>query len=178
MTETSTTALPRDDEQMRDLYRTHGPVLLRYLLRLTNGDRHRAEDLMQEAMLRAWRHPEALASDGQWRRPWIFTVAHNLAIDSLRTTRPLWLTGAALDDHPEERDPVDQMLISHDVRAAVGSLPERLRVVMEEVYLRERSGQETAESLGLPIGTIKSRTFYALRALRAALTEGHPAPGS
>ncbi|WP_326553465.1 sigma-70 family RNA polymerase sigma factor [Micromonospora sp. NBC_01813] len=164
-------AAPDDaDPDLRLLFESQAPGLLRYLIRLTNGDRHQAEDLLQETLLRAWRHPEARARDGGWRRPWLYTVARNVAIDDLRTTRPVELTGDLLDEHPDHDDRIQRMLDVGEVRAALESLPDRLRTVLVEVYLRERSGQETARLLGVPVGTVKSRTFYALQALRERLT--------
>ncbi|MDG4765996.1 sigma-70 family RNA polymerase sigma factor [Solwaraspora sp. WMMD406] len=166
-----TDATPDDAEpDLRALYESQAPGLLRYLIRLTNGDRHQAEDLLQETLLRAWRHPEARTDDGGWRRPWLYTVARNIAIDDLRTTRPVELTGDLLDEQPDDEDRIERMLDAGVVRSALESLPERLRVVLVEVYLRERSGQETAQLLGVPVGTVKSRTFYALQALRERLT--------
>src|SRR5262249_30316468 len=66
-----------DEAFVRGLYAEHGGALLRYALRLTGGDRQRAEDLVQETIVRAWRHPEALAD--RPARPWLFAVARNLA---------------------------------------------------------------------------------------------------
>ncbi|WP_410971757.1 sigma factor, partial [Salmonella sp. SAL4437] len=54
-------------------------------LRLTGGDRAQAEDVVQETLLRAWKHPEALA--GRPVRPWLFTVARNLVVDAHRAKR-------------------------------------------------------------------------------------------
>src|ERR1700755_2982936 len=71
-----------DEAFVRALYAEHGGALLRYALHLTGGDRQRAEDLVQETIVRAWRHPEALAD--RPARPWLFAVARNLAVDSYR----------------------------------------------------------------------------------------------
>lgn len=156
-----------DDDALRELYQTQAPSLLGYVVRLTNGDRHRAEDILQETLLRAWRHPEARSDDGRWRRQWLFTVARNLAIDYLRTARQT----QPVDERADPDNPVERMLDAAEVRAAVAALPDRLRGVLIEVYLRDRSGAEAAESLGIPVGTVKSRLFHALRALRQELTD-------
>jgi RNA polymerase sigma-70 factor (ECF subfamily) len=71
-----------DDAFVRALYAEHGGALLRYALHLTGGDRQKAEDLVQETIVRAWRHPEALAD--RPARPWLFAVARNLAVDAYR----------------------------------------------------------------------------------------------
>ena len=71
-----------DEAFIRALYAEHGGALLRYALHLTGGDRQRAEDLVQETLVRAWRHPEALAD--RPARPWLFAVARNLAVDAFR----------------------------------------------------------------------------------------------
>ena len=57
------------DESFRQLYNSHGTAVLNYLIRLTRGDRHRAEDILQETLVRAWRHPEARSVTGEWSRP-------------------------------------------------------------------------------------------------------------
>src|SRR6201992_4456045 len=66
-----------DEAYIRALYAEHGGALLRYALHLTGGDKQRAEDLVQETVLRAWRHPEALVD--RPARPWLFAVARHLA---------------------------------------------------------------------------------------------------
>jgi DNA-directed RNA polymerase specialized sigma24 family protein len=86
------------------LYAEHAGALLQYLLRLTNGDRLRAEDIVQETMLLAWRHPEAIA--GKPARPWLFEVALNLAIAAIQADRQAWRSmehghaGDAIGDAP------------------------------------------------------------------------------
>src|SRR5215469_14931217 len=70
----------RDEELVRALYAEHAAALLRFTLRMTDGDRQRAEDIVQETLLRAWLHPEAIAE--RPARPWLFAVARNLAVDA------------------------------------------------------------------------------------------------
>lgn len=162
---------PADDSALRRLYAEHGPALVNYVMRTIRGDRQLAEDVVQETMLRAWRHPEAQRPGGGWTRPWLFTVAHRIAIDQIRAgnTRPVEFLDEHIDLHARAKDDLDRLMDAREVRSAVGALPERLRTVLIEVYFRERSVAEAAEILQVPPGTVKSRTFYALRALHESL---------
>lgn len=156
---------------LRELYDRHGRTLLCYLVRLTRGDRHRAEDILQETLLRAWRHPQARQADGAWSLPWLFTVARRITIDQARaaSARPTELGDDRLVDRPQECDDYQRMIDADEVRRALATLPDRLRDVLVEVYFRERSVAEASSVLDVPPGTIKSRTYYALRELRAVL---------
>jgi len=164
-----------DEAFVRALYAEHGGALLRYALHLTGGDRQRAEDLVQETIVRAWRHPEALAERPV--RPWLFAVTRNLAVDSYRArqARPPELGEAALNLLPSDDD-ADRTLESWAVSDALASLrPDHRRVIIE-TYYRGCSVAEAAATLGIPAGTVKSRTFYALKALKLALQERGLAP--
>ncbi|WP_306216088.1 sigma-70 family RNA polymerase sigma factor [Actinoplanes sp. RD1] len=162
-----------DEAALRHLEQVHGPVLRGFLTRLTNGDAQRAEDIMQETLLRAWSHPNQRHADGRWSRAWLFTVAKRIFIDQLRAgaARPAELSDEHIEAHAGTDDPIERTLEALEVRAALDSLPERLRITLVEIYFQERSVAEVAEILDVPPGTVKSRTFYALRALREALTE-------
>lgn len=164
-----------DEELIRALYEEHAAPLLRYAVHLMSGDRQRAEDIVQETLLRAWQHPEAIA--GRPARPWLFAVARNLAIDSYRArkARPQEVGETALELVPAP-DEAERALESWAVSDALSSLrPEHKRVLLE-TYYRGKSVNEAAATLGVPAGTVKSRTFYALRALRLALEERGLAP--
>lgn len=167
-----------DEQFVRALYADHAGPLLGYVLRLTGGDRQRAEDIVQETLLRAWRHPEVLS--GRPIRPWLFTVARNLVVDGhrARRARPREVGEAALANAPApaERLDVDRILESWAVADALATLRPEHRGVLLETYYRGRSVAEAAEVLGIPVGTVKSRTYYALRALRLALEERGMAP--
>lgn len=164
----------RDDVNeafLRALYAEHGRVLLAYATRLTK-DRGRAEDIVQETLLRAWRNAERLDADDRSLRPWLFTVAGRLAIDQARALRARPDEGAARDvDTLAGGDDLDRMLESWQVADALATLSAQHRAVLIETYYRGRSVTEAAERLGVPAGTVKSRTYYALRALRLALEE-------
>lgn len=159
------------DEALRDLYEVHGSVILSFLVRLTRGDAHRAEDILQETFVRAWRHPEARSATGEWSRPWLFTVARRIAIDQARAAliRPGELSDERLGERPHPDDGYERVVDRNEVHAALAALPDRLRDVLIEVYFRDHTIAEAAENLGIPGGTVKSRTFYALRALREEL---------
>lgn len=155
---------------IRALYAEHGGALLRYALRLTGGDRHRAEDLVQETIVRAWRHPRAVTD--RPARPWLFAVARNLAVDAYRArrSRPTEVGQAVLETLPAEDDP-DRALESWTVVQALATLRPDHRNVIVETYYLGCSVSEAAAALGIPAGTVKSRTFYALKALKLALQE-------
>jgi RNA polymerase sigma-70 factor (ECF subfamily) len=164
-----------DEELVRALYAEHAAALLRFTLRMTDGDRQRAEDIVQETLLRAWLHPEAIAE--RPARPWLFAVARNLAVDAhrARKARPMEVGEGALNLVPVP-DEADRVLESWAVADALATLRHDHRQVLIETYYRGRSVAEAAVVLGIPAGTVKSRAFYALRALKLALEERGLAP--
>ncbi|MCW2917101.1 MAG: polymerase, sigma-24 subunit, subfamily [Actinomycetia bacterium] len=157
------------------MYTDHGGPLLGYVLRLTGGDRQQAEDIVQETLLRAWRHPEALTERPV--RPWLFTVARNLVVDAhrARQSRPPESGDSLLAAMPAADD-IDRALESWTVAEAMADLSPQHRAVIIETYYRGCSVAEAAAMLGIPPGTVKSRTYYALRALKLALEERGLAP--
>jgi RNA polymerase sigma-70 factor (ECF subfamily) len=161
----------QEAELLRALHDDHADALWAYALRLTGGDRPRAEDLVQETLLRAWRHPEALDPARGSIRSWLFTTARNIAIDNWR--RPVRRAEVVTDQLPENAvsDETDRMLQSWLVAEALGHLSPQHRAVLVECFYGGRSVAEAAQRLGVPPGTVKSRTHYALRALRLALEE-------
>ncbi len=157
------------DAQMETLYARHGQPVFRYLLSMTFHDRHLAEDILQETFLRAWRTPELM--DSESARGWLTTVARNLVIDRLRHRgrRPLESGDGALPQIAEPTCAIDQVVTSMTVHAALARLTRSQREILVEMYFRQRSLIEAADVLGIPVGTVKSRAHYALRALRREL---------
>ncbi|MEW2167355.1 sigma-70 family RNA polymerase sigma factor [Streptomyces sp. NPDC007084] len=160
------------EHELAALQREHGRPLFALLLRLSDGDRQRAEDLLQETLVRAWQHPEALRADAfESVRPWLLTVGRRLAIDARRArqARPPEVGDAVLDSARICADHAERSAATLDVREAVKTLTPEHREVLVLVYFQGASVAEAAAALGIPPGTVKSRAYYALRALRRVL---------
>jgi RNA polymerase sigma-70 factor (ECF subfamily) len=160
-----------DGDLLRTLHDQHGGALWSYVVGLTNGDRAQAQDVVQETMLRAWRNPQVLTQASGSARGWLFTVAKRIVIDEWRTARSR--RERVTEQLPEQPvpDAADRMVDRHLVAAAMRTLSAEHRAVLYESYFRGSSVAEAAVTLGVPSGTVKSRTHYALRALRLALDE-------
>ena len=165
-------AREEDAELLEAMFAEHGDALFGHALRLVGGDRGRAEDLVQETLLRAWRHPGSLDPDRGSVRAWLFTTARNLAIDSWRR-RSVRVAEVFTDTLPEPigYDETDRTVEGWLIAEALGKLSEVHRQVLLECFYRGRSVAEAASRLGIPPGTVKSRTHYALRSLRLVLEE-------
>jgi RNA polymerase sigma-70 factor (ECF subfamily) len=162
---------------LRAVYAEHGAALKGYATRLTD-DRGRAEDLVQETLLRAWRHAEKLATDPRPLRPWLFTVLSRLATDAHRAgkSRPVEVPTDEITEVAGAEEP-ERVLWSWQVAEALRSLSAEHRAVLVAIYYRGHSVAETATRLAVPVGTVKSRCYYALRALKLALAEAYGGPG-
>jgi RNA polymerase sigma-70 factor (ECF subfamily) len=162
--------------------RHHAP-LLGYLYRLVGGDRELAEDLVQETLLHVLR--QRSYAYGHPFKPWLYTIATNLARDYVRSAHvrhrgrsegekePALLRLYAREPGPEERALAAEQ--GSEVRAALAELGEEYRIVLLLRFYQEFSLSEIAETLQIPLGTVKSRLsvgVHRLRALLAAVREG------
>ena len=156
---------------MRALHDQHAGALWAYVVNLTGGDRARAEDVVQETMLRAWRHSGVLDQSRTSARGWLFTVAKRIVIDDWRAARirPEYVTAQPPEQSVE--DDTERRATGAVVADALRTLSAEHRQVLLECYYRGSSVAEAASRLGVPPGTVKSRTHYALHALRLALEE-------
>jgi RNA polymerase sigma-70 factor (ECF subfamily) len=164
-------AQPRnaEEELIRALYQEHGRSLLAYATRLT-GDRAAAEDVVQETLIRAWKHADSMVAERGSIRGWLLTVTRNIITDRARAraVRPAeveqtFATVPIADDH------APGVVESMTVLGALNQLSADHRNVLIELYYRGRSMREAASALGIPPGTVKSRSYYALRALSAIM---------
>jgi RNA polymerase sigma-70 factor (ECF subfamily) len=172
---TRTPAAPLAHEDgIRAAYAAHGGELYRAARRLT-GDAHHAEELVQETFLRAWRAADRFDERLGSLRTWLFGILRNLAIDHARAeaVRPLRAADPAVAPVGNETtaDEIDRVLLAWQVEEALSRVSADHRRVLIEVHLRGRGIADVATELGVPAGTVKSRVYYGLRALRVALEE-------
>ncbi|GAB3141975.1 sigma-70 family RNA polymerase sigma factor [Micromonospora sonneratiae] len=171
-----------EDERVQTLerlYRKNFAPLLAYVHKLTLGDIAKAEDIVQETMMRAWQNMDELGLTHETARPWLFTVARRIVIDQLRAkaARPTEVRSEFLEFWPVTEDEIDRTLDALDVHYALAHLPAHHRDVLIYLYLRERTTEETAALMGIPQGTVKSRAHHALRTARRVMTHGRPVGG-
>lgn len=153
------------------LHREHAPNVLRLLVKLTHGDRETAEDLLQETMLRAWRHADSIPSEQTGQRRWLYAIARRLFIDTVRAQRVRPTVTPVLDLEWVSRaeDTTDAALASESIRHAFRRLSPDHRRVLSDLHFRGRPIEQVAQELGVPVGTVKSRAHYAMRALKSGL---------
>lgn len=157
-----------DDAAVRTLYERFGGLVFTVALRVV-GDRQRAEEVTQQTFLQAWRNADRF-EPGRDFAPWLATIARRAAIDALRkeNRRPA--------DSLESADPGDAALVTlppsadeiervWSVRAAIDSLDSEEREVVRLQHLEGHTHAEIAETLGIPVGTVKSRSHRAHRRL-------------
>lgn len=157
---------------MTALHDEHAGALFTFVLRYVQ-DREQARDVVQETLLRAWRHLDELDPARGSTRSYLFTVARNLLTDQWRAEqrRPRLVTDdAAVQAHPAP-DELDDAVQGWLVADALERLTLEHRAVIEAMYYRGSSVASTAQELGLAPGTVKSRTYYAVRALRSVFEE-------
>jgi RNA polymerase sigma-70 factor, ECF subfamily len=146
----------------------HGPALYRIAYRLT-GDRHEAEDMVQEAFRSAWKSRE-LYEPGRGDRAWLAAILRRRVIDRYRRHAP---PATFASDTPHEVEVVDRDPISHqytdEMQHALAQLPEELRETLLLVVVGELTHQEVADLMEIPLGTVLSRVSRARRRLRELL---------
>jgi RNA polymerase sigma-70 factor (ECF subfamily) len=172
-----------DLDAFEQFFRRHRSLIERTAQALT-GDPHIAEEVLQDTFLRAYRHRRTLRLDVS-PVPWLYRVAINLCYSRLGRrrlpTEPIGdSTTAGLRDHaPEPAELAERAELRQAIRRGIAALPEKHQLVIVLYYLNGLSLQETADALGIRLGTAKSRIHYALLALREHLAgERHPEPAA
>jgi RNA polymerase sigma-70 factor, ECF subfamily len=154
-----------DRRAFEELYRRYVRSVLGLALRRI-GDRGRAEDAAQEAFVAIWRSARTYDSARGAGAPWLYAVARNAITDGLRRTPE---ATAELQDgpgpDPDPSDRAEEAWVAWRVHRALEVLPEHERPLIELAYWRGLSQSEIADSLGIPLGTVKTRTRSALARL-------------
>ena len=155
---------------LQNLHDRHASDLWRFALRLTH-DRELAQDVVQETLLRAWRDPALAARPDPVARAWLFTIARHLVIDKWRSAASRHEVGGITFDPSSGGDATSEVLDRWLIADALRQLSEDHRAVITAAYFEGRSVADIAASLGVPVGTVKSRLHYGLRTLRLILQE-------
>src|SRR4051794_24171337 len=143
-------AAQEEERRVRALYAEHGQVLQGYVARLTR-DRQRAEDIVQETLVRAWRQGKSLTGDSGSLRPWLFTVARNLAIDDHRAgARIEPVATQTFDERADTAAQLDRALETWQITEALANLSRHHREAIVETFFRGHSVTEAAVALGVP----------------------------
>jgi RNA polymerase sigma-70 factor (ECF subfamily) len=154
---------------LRRAFDDNGGALLGYAVNALR-DRPLAEDCVQETFLRAWRARERFDPREASERTWLFSIARNVIVDALRARARLPLIGdhAELESRAAEAiDPLERLRMLE----ALSVLTEAHRTAVVAIHLHGRTYQELSDATGVPVATWRTRTFHALRALRAHLEE-------
>jgi RNA polymerase sigma-70 factor (ECF subfamily) len=159
-------------EALRALYRAYAGELLGFALKGL-GERGAAEELVQEVFTRAWRHAEAYDPARASVRTWLYQIARHAIIDARRraAVRPALASPQAAGREEAGGPSIEQAMLAWQVAAALERLSPEHRQVIRLAHFQGLTMREIAERCDLPLGTVKSRTWYALRALRLALEE-------
>lgn len=157
-------------EQVYDAYA--GPLYGYGYRRL--GSHQLAEELVQRVMTKLWRLAHRYDAGRGSLRTWVFTIARTACVDlAVTRAREREAAGERVPEREDERvaDELDMLLRAEVVRAARERLSPEHQAMIELAYYEGLTQAEIAARLGLPLGTVKSRTYYALKALRLTLDE-------
>lgn len=131
-----------------------------------------AEDVVQEAFLRAWRACSSFDPAGGPLVNWLLVIAANTAIDMVKTRvrRPPVASGPASENAPAAGlNDIDRLILRSQLRHALSSIGDHHRHAVVETVLRNRPGADVAAELGIAPGTLRTRVHYGLRRLRCVL---------
>jgi RNA polymerase sigma-70 factor, ECF subfamily len=156
------------DRDVREAYAAHAGELYGFAMR-SLGDSGLAEEAVQETFLRAWRAGKRFDPEIGSLRTWLFAILRNVVIDigRARAARPK-LVESEVEPAVE---PIEETLLAWQVEEAMRRIGDQHRWILVETHYKGRPHAEVAAELGIPVGTVKSRVYYGLRALRVALEE-------
>ena len=166
----------RDSVALGELYDRYAGMLLALIRRIL-GELE-AEDVLQETFVQVWRQAERYDPKRSSASTWLVLIARSRAIDRLRTRRVADRTKEAsfrensrVDTSPEGVESVLHTERQRRLREELARLPEEQRHALELAFFRGMTQSEIAESTGIPLGTVKTRTLLAMKKLRKALSE-------
>ena len=161
--------MPLDEDVVAAIYRDHGTALKRFVLSASR-DPQLADDIVQETVLRVWQQAPQITGS---LRSYLFRTARNIMIDNYRKAqrRPQEAGERDVPDVAEGAGRIDDLLNKVLMEEALLRLSAEHREVLVALHYRRYTVQEASAQLKIPSGTVKSRAFYAVRALRTILDE-------
>ena len=165
-----------DKQAFAALFRFYAPRLKSFLTRQGYGDIE-CEDLVQETMLSIWRKASSFDSSKAGVSTWIYTIARNLGVDRRRRDGrgANWRELVTFDDVDPDPSVEARLIASQSetrVRNALTALPDEQAAVIHMTFYGEDPQAVIAKTLGIPLGTVKSRVRLALARLRKTMDDG------
>ena len=163
---------PQKAEKLQKIFEERSGALLRFLRRINNDRPHIVEDLLQETMIKVWRHIDDVPTEHDHVQSWLYTVARNVSTDEARKRQRRPTESQREYDlckFPALSDPMEVVIATESLLEAYRSLSAERREALREIYLQSRSAADAAKFLSVPVGTAKSRAFYAMASLRSAV---------
>jgi RNA polymerase sigma-70 factor (ECF subfamily) len=167
-----------DGRALEELYERYSRIVMSLALRMM-ADRQAAEELTQEVFFRAWKQAEAYREGKGTYATWLLSITHNMAIDELRKRQrrpqradledPVAAVANIIDGERSVEEHAWLGALREEVASALGILPGNQRTPIELAYFRGLTQREVAETLGVPLGTIKTRMRLGMRKLREEL---------
>lgn len=156
-------------EAVRQVYQDFGRPLFGAAYRML-GDRSLAEEAVQQTLLQAWRAASTF-DPSRDLAPWLFSIVRRVAIDIHRRERR-HITESLGSNEPIEDTQIDSAWRVLEVRRAIEHMPADEREVLAATHFEGLTHEEAATKLGIPVGTVKSRSYRAYGRLRGLLTDG------
>lgn len=169
-------AVTKDKSLYIELYQHFAPKVKAYITRLGLTEAT-AEELTQEAMLNMWRKSHLFRPDKSAASTWLFTLARNQSIDWMRKQKYPEYSLDNIQEHSEDVSQVDegeQTVESERIVQAISNLPESQAQVIYMSFFEGRSHSEIADSLKIPLGSVKSRIRLAVKKLKLTLRDELP----
>lgn len=159
-----------DGQRLTMLYSAHADAVRRFVAGYVTDSQHR-EDIVQETFVRAWKNIDRIDVERGNPRSFLFSIAHNALVDQwrARSRRPEVLTDD--DATVATEDGVDASLERILLAESMRRLSTEHREVIKALYFDDMTIAAAADRLGVAVGTIKSRSYHAVRALRLVFDE-------
>ena len=173
-----------DEDAFRSIFQRYGAAAKALALRVVRQP-FMAEEIVQEAFLALWRDPGSYREERGTFRAWLMSAVHHRAVDLVRReeaqrrrSQRMGQDVVVIEDVGETvAEETDLVESRARVRAALGAIPAEQRQVLELMYFGGKTQSMVSEELGLPLGTVKSRTLLGMRRLRNILVDHTEADG-